>query len=275
MQRAKLIALPYTELPPPRDLAPYLDRVWMWTPGCGAADCSNSAGVSIDAGTRVLPDGCVDVIVDALRGTGELVGAMTRALEISNHSADLIAIRFRPGTAAALTGFALCDLTDQSIALADLGIAGALVEQIADATTVDQRIAALVTWLRGCLTGAQAPDPLVSHAVAQLSRGGARIDATANQLGLSRQHLARRFRREVGITPKQFARIARMQRTTAALSRATRPAPAARQLSRLAAEHGYFDQAHLASELRALTGATATTLAAERPMTLAHLYARH
>jgi AraC-like DNA-binding protein len=84
-------------------------------------------------------------------------------------------------------------------------------------------------------------------------------------VGVTRQYLARAFRREVGITPKQLARIARMQRAAAALRRGV-------DLARLAAELGYFDQSHLTHELRDLAGITPAAVAAERPIALSHLF---
>lgn len=261
--------LPYTEIAPPADLAPYVDRLWLRTTRAPAPM------------HRVLPDGCVDVIVDAGRGAAELVGPMTRAIEVPGDPAELVAVRFKPGTAAALTGCGLAELTDASVDLAELGIAGALADRVAGATAgasaprlpariplsaiSHARVSALVGWLRQRLADAPPPDPRVAQAVARLSTGEARVDDVADALGVTRQHLAREFRRDVGITPKQLVRIARMQRAAAALRRGG-------DLARLAAELGYFDQSHLSRELRDLAGVTPAALAAERPIALSHLF---
>jgi AraC-like DNA-binding protein len=261
---------PYTEVAPPADLAVYVDRLWLRT--CRAEQAGRLH--------RVLPDGCVDVIVDPGKRTAELVGTMTRAIEIAEQPGEIVAVRFKPGTAAALTGFALAEITDRNLGLAELGMQGALAERIAEASaapgpalpakiplaaSAHARLAALVAWLRGRLAGAARPDPLVARAVGLLSTGEARVDDVAGQLGATRQHLARRFRREVGITPKQLARIARMQRAATVLRRGG-------DLARLAAELGYFDQSHLTHDLRDLAGLTPAAVAAERPISLAHLF---
>ena len=102
--------VPYTELAPPIDLAPYVDRFWLRT--------SLGDPVQPARTTRVLPDGCVDVIVHAERGAVEVVGAMTRAFEVPEAPADLVAVRFRPGTAAAIARCSLDDLTDRHVELA-------------------------------------------------------------------------------------------------------------------------------------------------------------
>jgi AraC-like DNA-binding protein len=254
MQRVR-VETPYTEIAPPVDLARYIDRLWLRTTVRGAPGRVH----------RVLPDGCVDIIVDADRGAAALVGTMTRALEIPDGPTNLVAVRFKPGTAAVLTGFALAELTDRRADVAELGIADALAGRVSDAWTPEARVAAIVTWLRGRLGGAPPPDPAIGHAVAWLS-SGARVDEVAREVGVSRQYLARGFRREVGVTPKQLARIARMQRAAIAIGRR------GRDLARLAVELGYFDQAHLANDLRALVGVTPATLAAERPIAMSHLF---
>lgn len=266
--------VPYTEIAPPADLAPYVDRLWLRTTvGAGGLH-------------RVLPDGCVDLIIDAGHGSAEIVGTMTRAIEVPGGPARHVAVRFRPGTAAALTRCALAELTDRAADPADLGIPRGLVDDLVGAicdpvpaascpaalpariplVAADHaRLAALVTWLRARLAGAPPPDALVARAVALLATGAPRVDDVADQLGVTRQHLARSFRRDVGISPKQLARIARMQRAAAALR-------SGRDLARLAAELGYFDQSHLTHDLRDLAGLTPTAVAAERPIALSHLF---
>ena len=264
------VELPYTEIAPPADLAPYVDRLWLRTTVRGVPGHVH----------RVLPDGCVDVIVHADRGSAELVGAMTRAIEVPDAPAELVAVRFKPGTAAAVAGCTLAALTDRSIDLADLNIAGALADRVGDAgrcavatslparlplsATAYARLAALIAWLRRRLADAAPPDPRIAHAVTRLS-AGARIDQVAGELGVTRQHLARGFRTEVGVTPKQLARTARMQRAVTAIGRGG-------ELARVAVELGYFDQAHLANDLRALAGITPAAIAAERPIALSHLF---
>ncbi|HEX3481507.1 MAG TPA: helix-turn-helix transcriptional regulator [Kofleriaceae bacterium] len=277
------VELPYTEIAPPADLAPYVDRLWLRT-----------ALRAPERIHRVLPDGCVDVIVDAARATAALVGPMTRAIEVAGDPAEQVAVRFKPGTAAALTGCGLAELTDASVEIAALGLTGALADRVAGAAVAGgaprlpariplsaishARVAELVGWLRERLADAAPPDPRIARAVALLSSaarpgaappvgstGEARVDDVADTLGMTRQHLARGFRREVGITPKQLARIARMQRAAAALRRGG-------DLARLAAELGYFDQSHFSRELRDLAGVTPAALAAERPIALSHLF---
>src|SRR5689334_19682719 len=114
--------LRYTEVVPPADLARHVDRFWLRT-------TRRDTGQSY----RVLPDGCVDVIVHADRGAVELVGTMTHAIEVADAPSELVAVRFKPGTAAAVVRCSLAELTDRHAELAALGIAGdALADEVRD-----------------------------------------------------------------------------------------------------------------------------------------------
>ena len=73
------------------------------------------------------------------------------------------------------------------------------------------------------LARATPQDVAVLAAVRRLeaARGQARIDDLAEAVGVSRQHLTRRFSQQVGLTPKLLARILRIQALTQDLARAT------------------------------------------------------
>jgi AraC-like DNA-binding protein len=97
--------------------------------------------------------------------------------------------------------------------------------------------------------------PEVSWAWHQLIRSGGatRVSALAAETGWSSRHLTSRFRAEIGLTPKAAARVIRFTRARQLLARQV-AAGAQRRLADLAVTCGYFDQAHLAREFRALAG---------------------
>ena len=66
------------------------------------------------------------------------------------------------------------------------------------------------------------------------------------------------FCAEVGIGPKQLARVARLQRAVALLQGGSG------SLAAEAAALGYFDQAHMARDFRALAGVTPAAVRLER-----------
>jgi AraC-like DNA-binding protein len=103
---------------------------------------------------------------------------------------------------------------------------------------------------------AAAPDvaPEVGWAWHRLLRsaGLLRVSALAAETGWSSRHLTSRFRTEIGLTPKAAARVIRFTRTRQLL--AAQAAAGQIRLAELAVTCGYFDQAHLAREFRALAG---------------------
>lgn len=94
------------------------------------------------------------------------------------------------------------------------------------------------------------------------SGGTIRADRLARQVSYSPRYLQRRFRAETGLTPKAAARVARFDRARRTLQRrAQLGQPAA--LAELATACGYYDQAHLAREFRALAGCAPSAWLAE------------
>lgn len=92
----------------------------------------------------------------------------------------------------------------------------------------------------------------VMTAVAELDRDPMRpVADLAAALGVSHGHLDREFRRVVGLAPAALARLLRMRRLLAQID-VRGPVP----WSDLAAEHGWFDQAHLIRDFRRHTGVT-------------------
>jgi len=163
-------------------------------------------------------------------------------------------LELNPLGVRALLGVSATELTATTIDLADLPVPWArhLAGRLAEAPDWESRFA----MLDAELTGALRPVTLVSEIrwawQAMLARhGSARITPLAEEIGWSRRHFGARFAREVGVTPKQVARLMRFQRTVTLLRSGGRP-----DLADLAVRCGYYDQAHLTNEWRALAGCT-------------------
>ena len=90
---------------------------------------------------------------------------------------------------------------------------------------------------------------------------GAGVAEVADEVGYSRRHLGGLLRAEVGLTPKEYQRVARFERSRALVMAA---AAAGRvSLADVAARAGYADQAHLAREWVRLAGCPPSTWMAE------------
>lgn len=246
----------YRELLPHPALQPFVDRFWILTAAAGAGP------------RRILPDGCIDVILDVDPdsdgfGQATAVGTMTRAMLF--HPLTRVrsaAVRFRPGGAAPFLRLPADTLTDHVV---DAGDADARWLAPADSDAPSGPTAAVAALERGMLPrlhAIAAPDRAVAHAIGRLfSATPPSIDELGREVGWSRQHLTRRFRTAVGVGPKQLARVARLQRAVDHLQREARDAV---NLASAAPELGYFDQAHMARDFRELAGLAPRDIRAAR-----------
>jgi transcriptional regulator GlxA family with amidase domain len=66
--------------------------------------------------------------------------------------------------------------------------------------------------------------------------------------------MAARFRDEVGVTPKTYARLLRFERATSLARSSTRP-----DWTRIAVACGYYDQSHLINDFRSISDRTPET----------------
>jgi AraC-like DNA-binding protein len=118
------------------------------------------------------------------------------------------------------------------------------------------RFAALDAGLLAIVTGHERDErppvaPEVTWAWRRLraTNGGLAVADLAEEVGWSRRHLSERFRVEVGLPPKVVARVLRFEQARGRLRR-----PGAPDLATIAAEAGYYDQAHLTRDFNELAG---------------------
>lgn len=234
------------------------------------------------SGEKVLPNGVVELIVnlgapqrvvdpeDPSRFTryraSWVAGAQRSFIVIASEiDCDLIGIRFRPGGAYALLGAPMSALTDVVVEGEALGrgLRGWLAE-------LEGRLHAAspgcskVHVVEDMLLRAVSPERLDGRVAAAVQAAGLAgesvpVAAIAAELGVSHKHLIALFKRHVGLTPKTLARVLRLQ----ALLRGIAGAGAV-DWAAAAVRFGYFDQAHLIAEFRALTGTTPRGYLAER-----------
>jgi len=81
----------------------------------------------------------------------------------------------------------------------------------------------------------------------------------ARQLGLSQRHFINVFSKQVGITPKQFARVQRFQRAAAVTRSSSAP-----DWADIAAACGYYDQSHLIHDFKVFSGLSPTEFVRQR-----------
>jgi AraC-like DNA-binding protein len=182
----------------------------------------------------------------------------------------LIGVHFKPGGAYPFFAPPAAELRDTRLALGDLwGRAAAhLSEQLAGAQTVELRFGLLEKTLLARATRPFARHPAVAHALGALNRPTETVSIRpiVKETGLSPRRFIDLFSREVGLTPKLFARVRRMQ---AVLERLGDPACAT--WAEMALSHGYFDQAHLVRDFRQFTGLPPTAYLPRRGAAMNHV----
>nr|MDT0664356.1 helix-turn-helix domain-containing protein [Micromonospora sp. DSM 115978] len=197
---------------------------------------------------------------------GALAGGLTSRSVAIRHDGNQHGVRLSltPLGARAIFGMPSAALAHELVHLEEvLGRLGAeLVDRMRRAETWSERFATLDAVLarvaRRRSVSAQARQPMrpeVAEAWRRLvvHRGRLRIGSLAADLGWSRRHLGDHFRTEIGLTPKEAARILRFEHACE-LATASTPQPWAV----VSAAAGYSDQAHLVRDWREFTGCAPT-----------------
>jgi len=141
-----------------------------------------------------------------------------------------------------------------------------LVELLGNAATWEERFAFLdgVFAARQSLDGNGAGDA-ISPEVAWLARqlvasgGQARVEPLMDETGWSRRVVTVRFRTQLGVSPKAYARVLRFKRAVALLDGVR----SGRTMADVAIECGYYDQSHCTRDFVALAGCSPSALMAE------------
>jgi AraC-like DNA-binding protein len=239
----------YRELKPPPALARYLACLWVRS--------TEDRPVSP---SRVVPDGCVDIVWmgDA---PATVVGPTLRPfLAPLPVRSTIIGARFRPGMAPPILAVPTNELLDCQAPLEDLWGREArhLTERIGDHDTLAPKLAAVEAAITARLAVAPPADRLVEAAVARLQRNPAvRIGALADALGVSERQLRRRCDAAIGYGPKALGCVLRFRQVWQS---ADDIATDRSRLAHLAAEMGYTDQAHMTREFSRFAGMPPATL---------------
>jgi AraC-like DNA-binding protein len=239
----------YHELPPPRSLGSYL--LCLWT--------QRIFGSRGEFAQRVLPDGCIDVVLINDEGP-VVIGPWTEPFVARLASGTMIVgARCHPGCAPGLLGLPASTLLNQSVTLRSIwsGAASAPFARVAGESTLLARRLALEAALLDRLAQAGPIDGGIRAAIEWLAgRPHGRIERLGQWIGISSRQLHRRFAAAVGYGPKMFQSILRFQRLLG-LSGRMRPF---RNLAQFSVDAGYADQAHMTREVQRFSGTAPTAL---------------
>lgn len=234
--------------------------------------CREHVPAGVEVIERVLPDGAVRLIVelsnfdDPTERSGGLpcirvAGATLRpALVRLRGSIEGLALTLAPGATAELLGVPAGELHDRVVPLEALWGAHAreLAARLAEARGDDERArvvtSALVERVRSHEERRRASlRPAIGHAARTLAsrRGPGALRAVAAELAIGERRLQQLFREHVGLSPREWHRLARLHDCLRLLR-----APGKPRWPDVAIAAGYYDQSHLVNEFRALVGLT-------------------
>lgn len=232
---------------------------------------------------KLVPDGAIQIIVDLTDRPKKLYASETSEVAVdfrrawisgmqqrwivieAQPQASMLIIRFRPGGAYAFLRQDAEAFSNAVHRLDDVlkAAAGSLRDRVLEASTTAAKFAAAERWLLDQAGGELSFHPAAAFVAAQLQWSGRRVRDVAAETGYSERQLRNLFRRWIGVSPKQYARISRFQRLLQALAKtgSTDPSLGAPALpppdwAMLAAETGYADQSHLSHEFQGFSGMT-------------------
>lgn len=236
---------------PPPPLDAFIQRIWY---------CAVAPPPGLE---RVLPGGAVDLIVNLAEDEvrigdpaspaslrvlpGAVVGGThTRSFLVDpRQRASVIGVHFKPGKAMPFLCISPSEIVDAHVSLGDLwgGEGRNLRERLLDARSPGERFRRFEEVLLQRLRRARPVHPAADAAVDAFRAGGndVRVADVAAAVGLSRRGFVDVFTREVGLTPKLYARLQRFHHTKARIAALGGPP----SWAAFAVDCGYFDQSHM------------------------------
>jgi AraC-like DNA-binding protein len=243
----------------PSQLSGLVDHVWVFD---GAMRCLRE---------RVFPNGLLEIIVQlghCYRVVDEqdawlcpqacMTGLQLEHLVVEAPAARtrVLGIRLTPAGAYAVLARPMHEVAGLTVDLADVAgsAASELVERCGETATLDGCARAALRWIEGRLRAGSRVTPAVGWMVDQIRgrAGSVSVGRLRERTGWSKTRLSSAFVEQVGVLPKQYARLMRFNRAL----QLVHAADAA--LADIAARAGYYDQPHFNAEFRQLSGLTPT-----------------
>ena len=253
-----LTNLGFQLVPPSGDLRPYVQSFWSFRRPAPLLTFREEYmhprggfGVVFNFGDPVFLDGRLvkePLFLDGANTLSRKMGFIGRV--------DLVGIRFREGGAYPFLGVPLHELRDAFTLLDVLDRRQLLTlhDRLTETAVLAHRFQLLDQWLLARLAQGQTRSLLIPPSLARLQAqaGQLPIPQLAEELAVSQRQLERLFQLQVGMTPKQYARLVRVETARLALKQHRE------STTRLAVDLGFYDQAHFIREFRSVIGMTPT-----------------
>jgi AraC-like DNA-binding protein len=192
-----------------------------------------------------------------------IAGQCESYIETGSHGETvLLGAQFCSHGAWRLLRLAQDELRDQVVELESLlgDRIRRLHQRLLDTPTPQACFVLLEQWLLALLERGSEIHAGVQAACQAISLGNGRVDLRelSRRTGFSREHLIRRFREQVGLTPKAYANILRFNHALASAHRCDA------SWAEIALDCGYYDQAHLIRDFQRYAGRAPSSLLRDR-----------
>lgn len=223
-------------------LAQYVDCFWV---SCG--DVTPARGEAL-----ILPDAAMDLIFRYSGGQlfPSLCGTMSIARTVSlTHEDIYLGVRFHPGMAAIALRLNVANLRDCLVEAPFSDSYAVLEDQLA---TSPYMFDVFLNWMEGHLLQRLSFDEMERQRVrAMRSVYVVGVSRLAQTMGISRKQFYRDFIQFYGISPRQYSNTYRLLKFQKLIQD-----PIQTNLSQIALESGYFDQADMTRQIKKITGIT-------------------
>lgn len=268
----------YQVLPPTPELEPFVECFW---------DLIGPASETPPEPEIVLPDGKTELIVhfgdnffkiernpktakdEYVRQARVLMsGQLTERILLSpSGRIGVVSIRFKAAGAARFFDLPYEEIVDQVVdfSLYEKESASKLAKKIEEASTPALRFQALQNFLMERLQKQESKEDIFVRQACQYitqSEGTYSVKELVKLIGFSERQLERKFKQQVGITPKLLSRIMRFQKFIA-LSRSSKKM----KLADASVSCGYYDQSHFIRDFTKFSGVSPLNyLSSSHPM---------
>ena len=242
----------YSEIRPDGLLTDYIDAFWTAT--------ANGQNLSSE---KILPDGCVDIIINfgdscktddgnfvIKNETAYLVGPMKRFKTVHmSPDTNLIGIRFKPGAFSSFYKFtSLHEITDVTIEF-EKNLSPQFNPTDQNVTKyLNQFFESKLTRPRHTLF------PVISDI--QTCKGNISVRDLVTRHFTTTKQLERNFRHYVGMSPKEFINLIRFRSVLPVIKNKC----SEKSLLAIAFDHGFYDHSHLTNEVRRYAGVVPSEL---------------
>ena len=254
----------YREVAPSAEISHLVLSFWEFT-----GEGESSEPISHE----VFPDGCISLFYYRNEPI-KVIGLFIKDLNLETVKTQIYAgdvywgMRLAPSAGAAILRVNPSEIYSHPLDAANelTHLTAGLLEKLKACRTFEQAVAVYESLIESLALPVAKADEKVAEAVRiiEANPGEMKIADVAEKVNLSVRQLERRFRKNAGLSPKQYARARRIRATAINMLEETEMNMASRAL-----EMGFADQSHLTHEFSTLTGRSPNSFA-ERVKRIEH-----